>query len=194
MFSLFKKRKPHEAEARALYGAVMEVSRDAAFYERLGVPDSMDGRFDLLLVHMFLIIDRLLGGRAESDVLAQALFDVAFADVDQALREDGVGDMKISKHMKRMMLAFNGRMHVYDAAMNAPDDAALKAALRRNLYGTSETVQEEHLGVIAQYMRAGREALAAQDEAQIRGGKPVFPAIAQCLDGQTQEMKEVRYG
>lgn len=194
MFSLFKKRDDHKQAARVLYGDAMKASRQPAFYERLSVPDTMDGRFDLLLVHVFLILDRLLIERVEQDALSQALFDVAFADVDQALREDGVGDMKISKHMKRMMLAFNGRMHAYDAALKVGGTRELAQALERNLYGTLEHVDERVLEIMACYMISNRAYIGRQDDTAIRLGLIGFQDVGDFLEAPDDGAKEVVNG
>ncbi len=146
---LFKKKDDGVRENRDitddLYACALRNTRDPVFYEEYGVPDSFDGRFDLLLVHIFIIM-HLHMGREEYEDLAQSLFDSVFKDMDQTLREMGIGDMGVPKHMKRMMKAFNGRMHSYQWAID-PDSlegqeveglqkTSLVQALERNLYGT----------------------------------------------------------
>lgn len=146
---LFKKKDNGARDMRDitddLYSCALLNTREPIFYEKHGVPDSFDGRFDLLLVHLFIII-HLLMGRDEYEDLAQSLFDSVFKDMDQTLREMGIGDMGVPKHMKRMMKAFNGRMHSYQWAVD-PDSlegqeveglqkTSLVQALERNLYGT----------------------------------------------------------
>ncbi len=146
---LFKKKDNGARDMRDitddLYSCALLNTREPIFYEKHGVPDSFDGRFDLLLVHLFIIM-HLLMGRDEYEDLAQSLFDSVFKDMDQTLREMGIGDMGVPKHMKRMMKAFNGRMHSYQWAVD-PDSlegqeveglqkTSLVQALERNLYGT----------------------------------------------------------
>lgn len=174
MFSFFKKQKPYEQEARALYASAMEASRNPEFYTHLEVPDTMDGRFDLLLLHIFFILNRILSDQSEEDPLAQAIFDVCFEDMDQALRECGIGDTGIGRHMKRMMLAFNGRMHAYDAALKSGDKTALKDALRRNLYGTCDDVREDALEAVSAYVTGSVQSLTRQSLDSIRSGQVIF--------------------
>lgn len=162
MFSLRRKEKSLRPHALRLYKAAMDAARLPVFYKTLGVPDTMDGRFDLLMLHVFLILNRLNADKPESDELAQALFDICFEDIDQALRESGVGDMKIAKHMKKMMLAFNGRMHAYDTALNA-GKKALAEVLARNLYGTLEKPDAKHIAAMSAYMQDSAKALATHD-------------------------------
>lgn len=162
MFSaLFKKPedKRRSDDAKSLYAAALAQTRNPIFYETHGVPDSFDGRFDLLLLHLFLILNTLVDDPAQED-LAQALFDVTFKDMDQTLRERGIGDMGVPKHMRRMMTAFNGRMHAYRMALNPETpiieglkDGALSDVLRRNLFGALETVPQEHINAMESYIR-----------------------------------------
>lgn len=140
MFStLFKKKKNKQKQintiAKGLYACALENTRQEIFYTQYQVADNIDGRFDLLLLHIFLILHPIMEQENYAEI-SQALFDITFKDMDQTLREVGVGDVGIPKHMKRMMLAFNGRMHVYkDAIGNSPD---LVKALARNIYGIDD--------------------------------------------------------
>ena len=79
--------------SEALYVTLSHAARKEQFYAAWGVPDSMDGRFDMLVLHMFLTLDRLRAFGAESETLRQALTDRFFAAMDAALREVGVGDL-----------------------------------------------------------------------------------------------------
>tara|TARA_R110002072_G_scaffold177765_2_gene333796 strand:- start:140 stop:724 length:585 start_codon:yes stop_codon:yes gene_type:complete len=150
MFGMLFKQKTNKTQSQHkvvndLYVGALTHTRMADFYESFGVPDSFDGRFDLLLLHIFLILHPLQG-QENYDDLSQALFDETFRNMDQTLREIGIGDVGIPKHMRRMMKAFNGRMHAYQMAI-APESlqghdieglvpTTLDQALRRNLYGT----------------------------------------------------------
>lgn len=177
MFSALRKEKPLQREAAALYTKAMKASRLPVFYKDMAVPDTMDGRYDLLMIHMFLILHRLLDkDSTQPDDLSQALFDVCFADIDQALRESGVGDMKIGKHMKKMMLAFNGRMHAYEAAEG--DKKALEEAVARNLYGTLENPPAKAIKAMAAYIADNIKYLAGQSEDDVRAGRLAFKPLA----------------
>ena len=122
--------KPLAAPAIAdLYNACVLQARQPEFYSAFGVPDTVDGRFDLLLLHVFMLMHRL---DHEADA-KQELFDLMFADMDRSLREMGVGDMSISRKIKPMISAFYGRGQAYQRALDA-DDTTLAATLRRNLY------------------------------------------------------------
>ncbi len=138
MFSvLFKQKNKITETAEDLYGAALMNTREEFFYRQCGVPDTFDGRFDLLLLHVYIQLHRIMGDE-NYKAISQKLFDVTFRDMDQTLRELGIGDMGIPKHMKRMMKAFNGRMHAYKAAIDGEED--MQKVLKRNLYGTVEEI------------------------------------------------------
>lgn len=166
------------------YEACFMQARQPVFYTGAGVPDTVDGRFDLLLVHEFLVIRRLLSAsnRAEEGrEFSQALFDITFADMDQSLRDAGIGDMGVPKHVRRMMLAYNGRMHAYESAFNE-GKAALEEALERNLYGTVEQPDAKALRLAADYMIRSEKALAAQKFDDICAGVIEFPPVIRKKD------------
>jgi len=125
--------KGQDDTARTLYLAAVAQARAESFYARLGVADTVDGRFDMIAVHMFLLLTRLKDLGTEGPAVGQAMFDLMFADMDRSLREMGVGDMSVGKQVKRMISAFYGRMAAYEGARNG-GAAALEEALVRNLY------------------------------------------------------------
>lgn len=129
---------PEALVARSLFAQVMTAARTPEFYVEGGVADTIDGRFDLVLVHLILLMHRLKREGAEGRDLAQRLFDVAFADFDEALREIGVGDLSVPKKIKKMAEAFYGRVEIYEGALKAGGEAAFAEALKRNLYRGKE--------------------------------------------------------
>lgn len=152
MFGLFKKKNPYEQDAAQVYEHLMQHIREPSFYTDFGVPDTFDGRFDLLVAHSFVLINVMHAKDAEKAAdFNQTLFDRIFVQMKITLREIGVGDVGIPKHMQKMMKAFNGRMHNYSDALDAND---LEAALLRNLYGTIETPDLGCVNAFADYMRA----------------------------------------
>ena len=131
-------RGRHERAGFLLYGAAVAAARDPYLYASIGVPDTLDGRFDLVGLHAFLLIRRLRHAPAPGAALAQAVFDAMFADMDINLRELGVGDMSIGKRVRAMWEAFHGRAAVYETAMDqagaVADDAKLVEAIARNVW------------------------------------------------------------
>jgi len=139
--SRFFKKAPDDAIAHQLYVMIAAQSRLPEFYRGGAVPDSLDGRFDMLALHMFLVLQRLSANHgAEPHTgtqteLAQQLFDVMFGDMDRSLREMGVGDLTVGKRIRAMTEAFYGRVEAYAAGLTAADEeATLMEALQRNLY------------------------------------------------------------
>jgi cytochrome b pre-mRNA-processing protein 3 len=117
-----------------LYGAAVAAARDPFLYTGLHVPDTLDGRFDMIGIYAFLLIQRLKREPAPGPALAQAVFDAMFSDMDVNLREMGVGDLSVGRKVRVMWEAFHGRASVYAAAMTAGDMPALDAALERNVW------------------------------------------------------------
>ena len=172
MLALLKKKNPHQAAAKAVYGQMLEKTRARVFYSEYGVPDTFAGRFDLLLLHAFIVINRLIGEGREGLDFNQAMFDAIFADMDQSLREIGIGDMGIPKRMRKMMKGFNGRMHSYTQALN--DEAALTEALKRNLYGTVTEVPAQNIEKTRDYMKRMIATLEKYSAADIMAAEAVF--------------------
>lgn len=133
MLGLFKRKKPYREEAIRVLTILQQQSRNPFFYNSLHVPDTTEGRFDLLTLHIFMMIERMKHEPA-GKAFSQALFDVAFESIDQGYREIGVGDMGIPKRMKKLMLAFNGRLHAYSSAYEKKDRSAFTEAIDRNIY------------------------------------------------------------
>jgi cytochrome b pre-mRNA-processing protein 3 len=152
-----------------LYGRCVAQARRVEFYRDLAVPDTIDGRFDLLLLHVFLTMQRL-SGNAEA---RQSLFDLMFADMDRNLREMGVGDMGIGKRIKRMISAFYGRAQAYENAL-ATGGEALDQALAKNLYGAA-AITPETLKVMSDYVRRVVAQLATQSPDDLLRGQVIFP-------------------
>ena len=174
VFGRLFQRNAFEAQARSLYRIIVEQARRPEFYRHCGVPDTLDGRFEMIALHAFLILHRLKADRPESADLAQALFDTLFQDMDQSLRELGAGDLGIGRRVKFMAQGLYGRIDVYEAGLRAPG-AELEAALGRNLYGT---VQPEPgpLRAMAGYLRREAGALAGLDLAGLMAGNLAFGA------------------
>ena len=99
------------------YAAIMAQARKPDHYGAGAVPDSFDGRFDMLAVHVHLVLRRLRSDGVARDDIGQALFDMFFRDMDQAMREAGVGDLGVGKKIRKMAQAFYGRAAAYDEAM-----------------------------------------------------------------------------
>lgn len=161
-------RKPASAHRR-LYGAIVAAARHPVPYADWQVPDSLDGRFDMIAIHAFLALDRLKGGNAD---FRQALVDELFADMDRSLREMGVGDISVGKKVRKMAEVFYGRIAAYDKALlEAPQ--ALEAALARNVF--PDGAPPGSAAKLADYVRHSRDRLALQPAGDLLEGRIAFP-------------------
>lgn len=174
MFGWFKKA-PAGPLPDKLYQRVVEQSRLPVFYQQLGVADTPDGRFDVLVVHAWLVMRRLRGADAETSDFSQALFDLMFDDMDRNLRELGVGDMGIGKRIKGMAQGFYGRVSAYDQAVDADDMPGLCEALRRNAYRGNDPTDDQ-VAALAHYIRREDKSLADQAVADLVAGEVIFGA------------------
>ena len=131
-----RRRDRHERAAFQLYGAAVAAAREPYLYATLGVPDTLDGRFDAIVLHVYLIVRRLDQQPDPAAALAQAVFDAMFLDMDINLREMGVGDLSVGKRNRAMWEAFHGRSAAYAASWQ--DTAALQTAIARNFWRGAE--------------------------------------------------------
>jgi cytochrome b pre-mRNA-processing protein 3 len=170
----FFKPRTTQTAGRKLYAAVVEQARRPELYAAFGAPDSVEGRFELYTLHVFLLLDRLRGQGPQAADTSQALFDTYVSALDDALREMGVGDLSVGKKMRKLGEAFYGRVKSYEGAFEAlPATAELEALLRRTVY---EQGGAENAPKLASYVIGQREGLAAQPLAQILNGAPAWGA------------------
>ena len=169
-----------ETEARALYRQIAERARRPILFTLYGVPDTIDGRFEMIAMHAFLVMHRLKTRGTEAEAVSQQLFDTLIADMDRSLREIGIGDLSVPKHIKKMAKGLYGRIVSYEKGLNDPNDAVMHAALDRNLYGTVMEVPERCFEAVTTYMRREVASLAAQPLDRLVAGHVQFgspPAI-----------------
>ena len=166
------RRNPIREAAELAYRSVVQQARRPKFFTELGVPDTLDGRFELICLHAFVYLHRLKNEAAPAAALGQRFFDTMFADFDRSLREIGTGDLSVGRQVKRMAEAFYGRVRAYEEGVEG-DDTKLRAALARNLYGTADPTSTQ-LGRLASYLRRETASLAAQPLAALLAGAPVF--------------------
>jgi cytochrome b pre-mRNA-processing protein 3 len=173
-------RKPHappRGTIEAIYGMIVAQAREPLFYRVMGAPDTVNGRFDMVLLHLWMVLRRLrraAGGAA----LSQALFDHFCADMDANLREMGVGDLTVPKRMHKFGEAFYGRSAAYDAAFVTDFETggeALAQALCKNILDGRGIEQARQL---AAYANAVIAALAGLDDTAVGSATWQFPPPA----------------
>jgi cytochrome b pre-mRNA-processing protein 3 len=162
-----------EVIAQRLYAALTAQARRPDFYLSCGVPDTIDGRFEMVALHAFLLFRRLKGHGEKAGAVAQSVYDVMFSDFDASVREMGAQDLGVGRRIKFMTEAMNGRFQAYEAGLAQGE---LELALKRNLYGTIEPV-EECLKRMTDYVKRADAELAALPIDQLMRGVLHFPAL-----------------
>lgn len=159
--------------AQALYAAAAEAARAPTLYADLGAPDTVEGRFEMVTIHVYLILRRLRSFQTDpSRKMAQAVLDVFMDDMDDSLRELGVGDMSIARKIRKMAENFYGSIGAFEDALKPtapPSDLA--TAIARNVFESSDVSRGTAL---AGYVRHTEAAIAEQREANLLAGRVSF--------------------
>jgi cytochrome b pre-mRNA-processing protein 3 len=170
-FSHFSKsHAPQRGTIEAIYGMIVTQAREPSFYRAFGVSDTVNGRFDLLVLHLWMVLRRLRSVHGAAAV-SQALFDRFCEDMDANLREMGVGDLTVPKRMQAFGEAFYGRAAAYDAAFAASEEALAQAVCKNVLNGKGM----ENARRLANYSLASIARLDGVDEAALLGAGWAFP-------------------
>ncbi|HKX09603.1 MAG TPA: ubiquinol-cytochrome C chaperone family protein [Stellaceae bacterium] len=172
-------RAPGEARAAgALYTAIVARAREPRFFSALGVPDTLDGRFETVVLHVILLAQRLKSEPSKAAAgLSRALLESFVTDMDRSIREMGAADLGVGRRVTAMAEGLYGRLRAYEAAVTETDDAALEAALQRNLYGTVGAPDEAAIAAVSDYVRRQHVALARQSFAALQAGQVAFVAL-----------------
>ena len=159
MIHLPFRRPLQDPTIAGLYGTIVAQARSPFFYRGYGVPDTVAGRFDMIVLHLVLFLQRLRSESSAAQALGQEVFNLFCRDIDDNFREMGMGDLAVPREMRKVGEAFYGRAAAYEMAL-AADDAALTTALARNIFGESADGARR----LAIYTRAAVRQLAAQRE------------------------------
>ena len=173
MFRFFRRNPSGHSIAR-LYGTIVAQARAAPFYLICGVPDTVNGRFEMVVLHTVLVLRRLESEPDPIRRLGQGLFDRFCQDMDGSLREMGIGDLGVPTKMRKIGEAFYGRQAAYGAALADPDQDILVGALNRNVFG-APTGTDLGATRLAAYVRAVASALAGQDGEAMSRAQLTFP-------------------
>ncbi len=176
IFDRLFRRTPDLKAADALFAAVVAQSRRPEFYRELGVPDTLDGRFDMINLHVVLVMRRLK--HKDHAPVSQALFDAYFKNLDSSLREMGVGDLTVPKRIRVMAEAFYGRVKAYESAFadDAPEDA-LALAITRNVFRSEDGEPLTPAAqTLAAYMRHQDDHLRTLGDDAVAAGEASFTA------------------
>ena len=177
-------RRARRLAAHHLYLAVVDRARDPHFYGVWGVPDTPEGRFEVIGLHAFFVLRRLRALGEAGRALGQELFDTMFADMDRGLRELGVSDLRVGKHVRRYARSFYGRIAALEEALAAAaaaggdGTAPVAAVLRRNAYPGGRPPGEGALAAFADYVLIQERHVARQPADGLLAGRVGFaPAV-----------------
>lgn len=173
IFPRFRRRAPPDTIS-SLYGTIVAQARLPGFYQDYAVPDTVNGRFDVIVLHLAAVLDRIAAEPSLREV-GQRLFDRFWQDMDHNLREMGVGDLAVPKRMRNLGEAFYGRAGAYRAALADDDPRALVEALTRNIYG--EEAPEGAPERLAAYLRQTVRDIETQEAVAIAAGTLRFPDL-----------------
>jgi cytochrome b pre-mRNA-processing protein 3 len=173
MFSRLRHRqRPDGTPAFGLYTAIVAQARRPGLYRHHGVPDTVDGRFEMIVLHLVLLFHRLGRDGTDGNGVTQAVFDLFVTDMDRSLREMGVGDLGVPRRMKAIGRSFYGRLDSYGRALTEGDRPGLATALQRNLFpdGSTAFARDD----LADYAFAAADGLALQSFAALAAGAIAF--------------------
>ncbi len=181
LFGNSSKKQDRRTPAECLYAGAVRQARTPAFFGEGRIPDSVEGRFEALALHGFLVLHRLKREGDDSRALAQQFFDVMFADLDRNLREIGIGDLAVGKRIKLLAENFYGRIKSYENGLNDAGDA-LEWALARNLLmetalaksATGDAPLPPFATTMATYLRGEAKALESQPYQELAKGQIIF--------------------
>jgi cytochrome b pre-mRNA-processing protein 3 len=166
-------RTPQSRSIASLYGAIVAQARTPGFYRIYGVPDTVNGRLEMIMLHAVLLLRRLEHEAGPIRELGQGVFDQFCRDMDESMREMGVGDLAVPRKMRRIAEAFYGRQSAYRAALDAPGEQHLAAVLVRNVFADSpEPNGAERLAI---YVREAARRLAEQKVEGLQRAELAFP-------------------
>lgn len=175
MLTWFRDRARTARTASKLYGSIVTHARSPAFYAELGVPDSLDGRYGVLVLHMWLALDRLgREGKAGAEV-SRALIEAFVIDMDDNMREIGVGDLSVPRKVKKAAAGLYDRKAEYEAALTNRDGRQLAEAVARHV---ANDASWPGAGLLAAHVIATRDALSGMSASALLDGDLVFPVPA----------------
>jgi cytochrome b pre-mRNA-processing protein 3 len=157
--------------AERLYRDLVNQARMPVFYRELGVPDTPEGRFEMVGLHVALVVRRLQVAGAPGNALAQELFDLMFADMDESLRRIGIGDLSVGKQIRRLAGHFYARLRDLDRALATVPAAPLGPMLRTNVYHGGTAPDPHQLEALASYVIAAENGLRAQITEDLLAGQ-----------------------
>jgi cytochrome b pre-mRNA-processing protein 3 len=174
MIAWLKNRSERRRIARCLYGSIVARAREPVLYTGFGVPDTTQGRFEMIALHLVLALRRLAAEGVAGETLARALTEAFVADLDDAMREMTFGDLAVPREVKRATAALFDRYRAYLAALEAPDDGTLAQALEAQI-AYIDPGRSLDAASLSHYVRSAANALDRQPASLILAGQLAWP-------------------
>lgn len=174
MLAWFTNRRQLRQTAHKLYGSIVARAREPWFYRQLNVPDTLECRFEILVLHVYLVLERLRSNNA-CEPLAQAIVDGFFADMDVIHRELGVADLKVPKKMHGTAGVFYERLDNYAKAFSGTSDQTVAELLASCVF--PDGGKSDDIDALGRYAAEIHESLKMQDDAALKQGDVTFPNL-----------------
>ena len=166
---MFFKKKKYETVTNDVYQKIVKFSRNKIFYTKYKVPDTLDGRFDMLVLITIVAVFRLSKIKDEGIILSQKIFDIVFKDLDFSLRELGAGDVSVANNMKKLISSYMGRQKIYLKAFKNDDEKFLAKAFKNNIFRNNNQKQNLILLLSKNILRINKKLDLIDDKKILEG-------------------------
>ena len=166
---MFFKKKKYETVSNDIYQKIVNFSRNKIFYTKYSVPDTIDGRFDMLVLITIIVVHRLSKIKNEGSELSQKIFDIVFKDLDYSLRELGAGDVSVANNMKKLISSYMGRQKIYVKAFKSEDEKFLALAFKNNIFRNKDLKKNLILLLSKNIFRINKKLHSIEDKKMLTG-------------------------
>ena len=166
---MFFKKKKYEIISNDIYQKIVNFSRNKIFYTKYSVPDTIDGRFDLLVLITIIVVHRLSKIKNDGVELSQKIFDIVFKDLDYSLRELGAGDVSVANNMKKLISSYMGRQKIYIKALKNEDEKILALAFKNNIFRNKDQNKNLILLLSKNIFRINKKLDLIEDKKMLNG-------------------------
>ena len=166
---MFFKKNKYEIISNDIYQKIVNISRNKIFYTNYNVPDTIDGRFDMLTLITVIVVYRLSKIKNEGIELSQKIFDIVFKDLDYSLRELGAGDVSVANNMKKLISSYMGRQKIYLKAFKSEDEKFLALAFKNNIFRNKDQKKNLILLLSKNIFRINKKLHLIEDKKILNG-------------------------
>ena len=166
---MFFKKNKYETVSNDIYQKIVNISRNKIFYTKYNVPDTIDGRFDMLVLVTIIVVHRLSKIKNEGIELSQKIFDIVFKDLDYSLRELGAGDVSVANNMKKLISSYMGRQKIYIKAFKNGNEKFLASAFKNNIFRNKDQNKNLILLLSKNIFRINKKLDLIEDKKMLNG-------------------------